>query len=92
MPSTETDPIDVVRAHLGGIGHDLDGLRARLRTLADETRWRSGAFPRFTDRAAALGDELARIDADADDLRHELLRARAVWLQPVAPGLWAIVR
>ena len=92
MPSTETDLIDVVRARLAGIGHDLDGLRARERAHAEETRWRSSAFPRFTERAEALGDDLSRIDAEADELRHELLRARAVWLQPVAPGLWAVVR
>jgi hypothetical protein len=80
MPTPDTDLIDVVRARLQGMGHELDALRARTRTLADETRWRSAAFPRFAEQLAALENDLARIDAEADELRHDLLRARAASL------------
>jgi hypothetical protein len=83
MPTLETDLIDVVRARLQGMGHELDMLRARTRTLAAETRWRSAAFSRFAEQLAALGDDLARIDAEADELRHDLLRARAVSIEPL---------
>jgi hypothetical protein len=77
MPSLDTDLIDVVRARLQAMGHELDALRARTGTLVEQTRWRSAAFPRFADQVSALGHDLARIDADAEELRHDLLRARA---------------
>lgn len=80
MPSIETDLIDIVRMRLQGIAHELDALRARTRTLVEETRWRSAAFAGFADQAAAIDDELARADVDAEELRHDLLRARAVAL------------
>lgn len=94
MPSTETDLIDVVRVRLQGVAHELDGVRALAQSLADQTRWRSRAFPRFTEHAVALIDELARIGADAEELRHDLLRARAATpLRATSPHeLWAAGR
>jgi hypothetical protein len=90
MPTPDTDLIDTVRARLQGMGHELAALRARTKTLAEETRWRSAAFPRFAEQVVALGDDLARIDADSEELRHDLLCARAVSVQPLPMG--AILR
>ena len=86
MPTLETDLIDVVRARLQGVAHELRALRARTKTLAEDTRWRSAAFPRFAEQLAALGDDLARIDAEAEELRHDLLGARATSLESLPMG------
>jgi len=56
------------------------------RRRSEDTRWRSAAFLRFAEQLAALGDDLARIDAEAEELRHDLLRAGTTSLEPLAMG------
>ena len=71
----EKDLADVARARLDAMDHELSALRARTLELAEQTRWRSTAFARFTERTAALSDDLLRIDAEAQDLSYDLRRA-----------------